>query len=90
MAYSISDANQDLEGILHGTTTNQVEGLFQLYNRTARQLLLDVDPQETKRIVEFSAPLFNTVVDYPIAADVKGNKVIDIRPQVNRLPHDIS
>lgn len=89
MAYSISDANQDLEGILHGTTTNQVEGLFQLYNRTARQLLLDVDPQETKRIVEFTAPLFNSVVDYPIAADVKGNKVIDIRPQVNRLPRDI-
>lgn len=89
MAYSISDANQDLEGVLHGTTTNQIEGLFQLYNRTARQLLLDVDPQETKRVVEFTAPLFNSVVDYPIASDVKGNKVIDIRPQVNRLPRDI-
>ena len=89
MSYSISDANQDLEGVLHGTTTNQIEGLFQLYNRAARQLLLDVDPQETKRIVEFTSPLFNSVVDYPIAADVKGNKIIDIRPQVNRLPRDI-
>lgn len=89
MSYSINEVNQDLEGILHGTTVNQIEGLFQLYNRTARQLLLDLDPQETKRVLEFTAPLFNGVVDYPIAADVKGNKIIDIRPQVNRLPRDV-
>lgn len=89
MSYSIQDANADLEGVLHGTTTNQIEGLFALYNRAARQLLLDVDPQETKRTVEFASPLFNSVTDYAIAADVKGNKIIDIRPQVNRRIRDI-
>jgi len=60
-----------------------------LINRAARQLLLDVDPQETKRTVEFVNPIFDTVYDYPIAADVKGNKIIDIYPQVQRLPRDI-
>ncbi len=50
---------------------------------------MDVDPQETKRTVEFTVPIFNGVVDYPIAADVKGNKLIDIKPQVQRLPRDI-
>lgn len=34
-------------------------------------------------------PIFNNVFDYPIAADVKGNKLIDIFPQVQRIPQDI-
>lgn len=87
--YNIQALKADLTGILHGTQLNQITGLNNLINRAARQLLLEVDPQETKRIVEFVNPIFNTVFDYPIAADVKGNKIIDIRPQVNRLPSTI-
>ncbi len=75
--------------MIHGTTSNQIQNFNGVINRSARQLLLDMDPQETKRQVEFVAPIFDTVYDYPIAADVKGNKLIDIYPQVNRLPRDI-
>jgi hypothetical protein len=89
MAYNITALKADLTGALHGTTTNQIQGLDNLINRAARQLLLDVDPQETKRTVQFTAPVFNTVFQYPIAADVKGNKLIDIRPQVQRIPRDV-
>lgn len=89
MAYNITALKSDLTGVLHGTTNNQIQGLDNLINRAARQLLLDCDPQETKRIVEFAAPIFNSVTDYPIAADLKGNKIIDIRPQVNRIPRDV-
>ena len=89
MSYSISNLKQDLEGILNGTTTNEITNLNGLIYRAARELLLDIDPQETIRIVEFTAPLFNSVVDYPIASDVKGNRIIDIRPQVNRFTRDI-
>lgn len=87
--YNILNLKNDLTGVLHGTTTNQIQNLDGVINRAARQLLLDVDPQETKRTVEFVAPIFNTVFDYPIAADVKGNKIIDIFPQVQRLPQDV-
>ena len=86
MAYNIQSIKNDLQGILHGTQLNQISGLDNLIYRAARQVLFDVDPQETKRIVQFVNPIFNTVFDYPIASDVKGNKLIDIRPQVNRLP----
>lgn len=86
--YSIQDLKNDLEGVLHGTTLNQITNLDGVIDRAARQLLLDLDPQETKRTMEFVAPIFNTVFDYPIAADVKGNKLIDIFPQVQRLPVD--
>lgn len=89
MSYSIQDLKNDVTGMLHGTTTNQIQNFDGVINRAARQLMLDIDPQETKRIVEFVAPIFNTVYEYPIAADVKGNKIIDIFPQVQRLPSDI-
>lgn len=89
MAYSVLDLKNDLTGVLHGTTNNQIQNLDGVINRAARQLMLDVDPQETKRSVEFVAPIFNSVYEYPIAADVKGNKIIDIYPQVQRIPQDV-
>lgn len=89
MSYSVQDLKNDLQGILHGTQLNQIQNLDGVIDRGARQLLLDLDPQETKRTVEFVNPVFNTVYDYPLAADVKGNKIIDIFPQVERLPQDI-
>ena len=89
MSYSILNLKNDLSSVLHGTTNNQVQNLDGLINRAARQVLLDVDFQETKRTVEFINPIFNGVFDYPIAADVKGNKIIDLKPQVGRIPADI-
>lgn len=88
-SYSIGTLEQELEGMLHGTTLNQITNLIGIENRAARQLLLELDPQETKRVIEFVNPIFNNVFDYPIAADVKGNKLIDIFPSVQRLPQDI-
>jgi len=61
-----------------------VQNLDGNINRSARQILEDVDPQETKRITQFATPIFEGVYSYYLAPDVKGNKVIDIRPQVNR------
>lgn len=89
MAYSVSNAKADLDGILHGTTSNQVTGIDNLINRAARQVLMDLDPQETKRIVQFTNPIYNSVYDYDVPTDLKGNKVIDIRPQTIRYPSDI-
>lgn len=89
MAYSITNVLADLEGVLHGTTVNQITNTFGIYNRAARKLLLDLDPQETKRILPFANPIFTDVFDYAIPVDLKGNKVIDIRPQVNRTAIDI-
>ncbi len=89
MSYSVLDLKNDITAILHGTTSNQIQNFDGAIGRAAREVLLDVDPQETIRQVEFVAPIFNTVFDYPIAADLKGNKIIDIYPQVQRLPLDI-
>lgn len=89
MSYSVTQLKADLTGALHGTTLNQITGLDNLIYRAARQVLLDVDPQETKRIVPFANPIFSNVYDYAVPSDLKGNKVIDIRPQVNRQLRDV-
>ncbi len=84
MAYTVGNLKQDLTGMAHGTTLNSVQGINQLIYRAGRKLLLDVDPQETIRFLPFAGPIFDTVYDYPLAPDVKGNAIIDIQPQGNR------
>lgn len=88
MSYTVSDLKEDLIGPLHGTTLKSVVGLDLLINRSARKLLNDIDPIETIRIQQISSPLFNNVFDYVCPADLKDDRIIDVRPQVNRTLSD--
>lgn len=89
MAYDVLALKQDLIAVLHGTSLNQIQSIDALIYRAARDVLMDVDPQETIKTVQFANPLYDQVYDYAIPVDLKGNSVIDIRPQVNRTPLDI-
>lgn len=82
--YTISNLKDDLEGILHGTTVNKVTNIFSVINRGARTLLNDVDPQETMRREQIPGLVYDTVYNYTPPTDLKGNRVVDIRPQVLR------
>lgn len=86
---NITTVKAELSGMLHGTTINKITNIYGCFNRAARQVLMDVDPQETKRIVEFTNPIYSEVFDYALPTDLKGNKIIDIRPQANRTLRDI-
>lgn len=88
MAYSIQTLLNDLSGVTHGTTANKIPNIFGAINRAARSVILDVDPKETQRIVSL-AQVFNSVYDYVIPADVKGDRIVDLRPQAGRNPQDI-
>lgn len=81
--YQISDAENELTGILHGTSLNQIFNLNGVFNRAARRVLQDVDPPETKVQTQFGQVWYG-VYDYAIPEDVKGNKLIDFYPQANR------
>lgn len=85
--YTIADCGNELSGLLHGTTLNQIVNLYGVYTRAARRVLQDVDPQETKVDVQFGQ-VWDSVFDYPLPVDVKGNKVIDLYPQANRRTTD--
>ena len=84
MSYNIATLKADLEASLHGTSLNKVTNINGIFNRAASQLLFDLDPQETKRTVAMASPIFSNVYDYYLPNDLKGNKIIDIRPQANR------
>lgn len=88
MSYSITNLKQEIAGILHGTTLNQVTAFEQLVYRAARQLMLDIDPQEMIRKTQMTNPIYNSIYDYVVPEDIKGNRVIDLAPQVNRTNQD--
>lgn len=88
MAYTVQTLVNDIVSGTHGTTANKIPNLYGIINRGARALLLDVDPKETQRIVQL-AQVFNSVYDYACPVDVKGDRVIDIRPQAGREPWEI-
>lgn len=83
--YDITSLKADLEACLHGTTLNQITNLDGLLDRAARDVLSDCDPNETMR---YSAPvpIHTGVFSYSCPSDLKGNRIFDIRPQVNRQP----
>lgn len=82
--YDITKLKADLEGMMHGTTLNQITNLYGLINRAASQLLLDCDPQETIRIVPIINAVYSQVFDYPLPVDIKGNRIINLFPQVQQ------
>jgi hypothetical protein len=86
--YTITSLLSDIAAVTHGTTTNKIPGIYQHINRAARQILLDIDPKETQRIVELTQ-VFNDVYDYPCPVDLKGDREIDLRIQAKRTPRDV-
>lgn len=85
--WQISDVENEMTGMIHGTTLNSVTNLFGCFDRAARRVQEDVDPQETKIVSQFGK-VYDGVFDYPLAVDVKGNKLIDLFPQANRQLSD--
>jgi len=90
MSYSVNNLKSELTGIFHGTSLDQVQGLDSVIERAARQLLIDLDPQETKRTIPLASQVFTNVWDYPCPPDLKGNRIIDIKPQVHRCPQNVT
>jgi hypothetical protein len=84
---NITTLKAELQGILHGTTLNKVTNIDGAINRAARKVLTDIDPAETIREVALG-PIFDSVYDYQAPSDLKGNAIIDIKPQVNRTLRD--
>lgn len=89
MSFSVLEAKSELEAMLHGTTLGQVVNIDGVFNRAARQLMLDIDPQETKRLEPMSTPIYYQIFNYALPSDLKGQKVIDLIPTQNVLVRDV-
>lgn len=88
MAYTVSQLKEDLEGMIHGASVDKVQNLNALIYRAARKVLTDCDPYETKRVQQVTNAVYDKIYNYSVPDDLKGKKIIDIRPQVNRVVGD--
>lgn len=85
--YSIADTGNELAAMGHGSTLNQIQNLYGVYNRAARRIMEDADLQEVRIVTSFGK-VYNGVYDYPLFTDLKGNSVADFFPQANRTSLD--
>lgn len=87
--YNIQRLFDDLSGVLHGTTIDQITNIYGLIARAGSQFIMECDPIESVRIMPFSSTIYSGVFDYPLPPDIKGTKLIDIQPQIDRTTIDI-
>ncbi|MFA5772860.1 MAG: hypothetical protein WC974_09045 [Thermoplasmata archaeon] len=83
---TIQTLKQELTGMLHGSTLNKVRNFYDLCKRASGNILLKIDPAETRRIANLTNAIHDDIYDYTAPSDLK--RVIDIRPQVNRDSSD--
>lgn len=88
MTVLISDFKTRLQSKIHGSSLNKVQDVYNLIYEGAGNFLLRVDAQESIRSSLLSNALYDQVYNYTAPADLKGDKVIDFRPQANRTSGD--
>ena len=85
---NIADFKTRLEQKIHGRDLNKVQDVNNLIYEAAGNVLLRIDPAETKRVVNLTNGLFDEVYNYAAPTDLKGDRIISLRPQVNIKPSD--
>lgn len=90
MPYSVSDLKKAVSRKLHGTTANQLTDFYGLLYDVAVKCQEDCDFEETRRTAPLTTPVYGQAAfDYACPSDLKGNRLIDLRPQVNRAMTDV-
>lgn len=88
MSHNITDLKEDLTRVIHGGSINKVKNPEALFRTAGLTLLSKVDPDDTIRSAQITNAVHDTIYDYTAPSDLKGNKVIDIGPQINRTSRD--
>ena len=82
----ISDLKTRIQSKIHGKSLNKVQDVYNVIYEAAGNLLLRIDPYETKR--KSTLTLEDQVFSYSAPIDLKGDKIIDIRPVSERTALD--
>ncbi len=81
--YSSDDFYAVVLGTSHGKFA-QVQDRRVIVNRAARYVIGDMDLRSAKRSAQLSPNMYSDVYEYAAPTDLKGEKLIDFRRQVNR------
>lgn len=85
---TIADLKADVTRKLHGTSLSEVLSFESVAGEAARNVLARINPNETIRTATIDNAVFDDVTRYAAPSDIKGDKVIDVYPQVNRMGAD--
>lgn len=85
---TVSDIKTRLESKIHGASLNKVRDIYGLMYEAAGNLLLSMDPKETKRYAQVENALYDQVHSYAVPADMKGYTFASLERQVNNSPRD--
>jgi hypothetical protein len=79
----ITQLQSDIAGKMKGTSIREIKDFYGTAQSAANRMLARIDPQETIRTSTMTTPFFDNINDYALVSDMK--RMIDIRPQVNRM-----
>ena len=83
--YTYSDLENDVSSKIGGRISSLLGTTVKTcINAGVREAFGEIDFRSAKRKTSISPNLFDDIYDYSCPADLKGNKVIDIIPQINR------
>ena len=85
---TIAEVKNNLTGMLHGGSLDDVKNLYSLMERVSNVVLSHLDPIETEREAALASLIYDDIYNYALASDYK--KLIDLRPQDNRQSLDSS
>lgn len=85
---NISDVKNSLAGMGHSTNLDKVKNPNDLFRRAANKILAELNPPETIQIAQITNAIHSEIYDYSAPDGLKGNMIIDIRPQINRALSD--
>lgn len=83
LTISLSQLKSDIGAKMKGTSIRQIGDFYATAATAANRMLARIDPQETIRTVTMTTPFIDNIQDYALVTDFK--RMIDIRPQVNRM-----
>ena len=84
--FAQSELNTETTAIVSGSFT--AANFLTIANRAVRDVLSDIDLRSSIRATALSPNLFDEIYEYTCPSTIKGNKIIDIKPQINRGRYD--
>lgn len=83
LTITLAKLKSDIIPKLKGTSLRQIADFYGTAATAANRMLSRIDTEETRRTVTMTTPFFDNINDYALVTDYK--RMIDIRPQANRL-----
>jgi len=85
-SFAQSELNTSVTAKVSGTFT--AANFLTIANDSVKEVIAELDLHGTIRSAALSPNLFDGVWDYTCPTDLKDDKIIDIKPQINRGRHD--